>query len=198
MGQRRNSFAICSLAVVVSMHGHAQTGRAQSGLEALMTPEQYKAAGLSRLSEQQRESLYQWLREYAGKHANQSAPAPAEPGSIPTAKTAATQPAAGPAAQSDAAPPVATDADNFGFPDPLPDVASEANQLQARIVGEFRGWNGKTVFTLDNGQVWRQRASGKYTYLGDDTRVVISQNRWGFYDLRLVAADRKVGVTRVK
>ncbi len=194
MGQLRNSFAICSLAVVVSMHGHAQTERAQSGLEALMTPEQYKAAGLSQLSEQQREALYQWLREYAGKPADQSATAPAEAQPIATATAAAAQPAA----QPGTAPPTAADTENFGFPDPLPDFASETNQLQARIVGKFRGWNGKTVFTLDNGQVWRQRASGKYTYLGDDTRVVISQNRWGFYDLRLVAADRKVGVTRVK
>ncbi len=79
MRQLRNSFAICSLAVFVSMNGHAQTEREPSGLEALMTPEQYRAAGLSRLSEQQREALYQWLLEYAGKPADQSAKAPAEP-----------------------------------------------------------------------------------------------------------------------
>ena len=197
MRQLRNSFAICSLAVFVSMNGHAQTEREPSGLEALMTPEQYRAAGLSRLSEQQREALYQWLLEYAGKPAEQSAKAPAEPRPIATATAAAAQPATSPAAQSSATP-AAADPDNFGFPDPLPDFASETNRLEARIVGKFRGWNGKTVFTLDNGQVWRQRVSGKYTYLGDDTRVVISQNPWGFYDLRLVAADRKVGVSRVK
>lgn len=198
MGQLRNSFAICSLALLVSMYGHAQTERAPSGLEALMTPEQYKAAGLSQLSEQQREALYQWLREYAGKPVHQPDTAPAEPRPIATSTAAGAQPATSPAAQSSGVPRVAAEADNFGFPEPLPDFASETNRLEARIVGKFRGWNGKTVFTLDNGQVWRQRVSGKYTYMGDDTRIVISQNPWGFYDLRLVAADRKVGVSRVK
>jgi uncharacterized membrane protein len=195
MGQLCNSFAICSLAVLVSMNAHAQAEREKSGLEALMTPEQYKAAGLSQLSEQQREVLYQWLREYAGKPADQPALAPAQARPAATVLATPAPPMDSPAVQSNTAP---ADAENFGFPDPLPDWDSQGNQLQARIVGKFRGWSGKTVFTLDNGQVWRQRVSGKYTYMGDDTRVVISQNAWGFYDLRLVAADRKVGVTRVK
>jgi hypothetical protein len=29
--------------------------------------------------------------------------------------------------------------------------------FDAMIVGNFSGWSGKSIFALDNGQVWRQR-----------------------------------------
>ena len=28
--------------------------------------------------------------------------------------------------------------------------------FEARLTGDFTGWTGKTIFKLDNGQVWRQ------------------------------------------
>ena len=31
------------------------------------------------------------------------------------------------------------------------------NKNQAKIVGDFSGWSGKTTFILDNGEVWQQR-----------------------------------------
>ena len=33
--------------------------------------------------------------------------------------------------------------------------------IDAHIAGSFRGWFGKTVFTLDNGQQWQQAESGQ-------------------------------------
>ena len=43
-----------------------------------------------------------------------------------------------------------------------------------------------------------QRSSGRHTYTGDDNRVVISKNAMGFYEMRLLDADRSVGVKRIK
>jgi len=37
--------------------------------------------------------------------------------------------------------------------------------IESRIVGEFTGWEGETVFELDNGQKWQQaRYSYRYHY----------------------------------
>lgn len=36
----------------------------------------------------------------------------------------------------------------------------ERQLIESTIVGEFRGWGGKTRVTLENGQVWEQTESG--------------------------------------
>jgi hypothetical protein len=39
---------------------------------------------------------------------------------------------------------------------------SERTTVESHIVGTFYGWRGHTVFTLDNGQQWKQAESGMY------------------------------------
>lgn len=222
----------------------AEADLSSGSLQDLMTPEQYRAAGLHKLNDEERRALYRWLR------ANQGRLPPAVTTALPAAVTEASvapvspQPAADPAPAapltpagtadsatdasvvSAAAPaagaapavppasapvsegqPVATisrPADsaaiekNFGLPEPREEDPEERFKLHATVKEPFKGWSGKTVFYLDNGQVWRQRVSGRYTYMGEDNRVVISKNRLGFYEMRLVDADRSVGVKRVK
>lgn len=70
--------------------------------------------------------------------------------------------------------------------------------VRHRIPGHFSGWDGNTVFTLDNGEVWKQRWSGIYRISLEDPEVEISKNPLGFYELKIVKTKRKVGVTRVK
>lgn len=36
-------------------------------------------------------------------------------------------------------------------------------KFTAHMVGHFSGWGGNSVFTLDNGQVWKQAESGAYS-----------------------------------
>jgi len=67
-------------------------------------------------------------------------------------------------------------------------------RIEARIVPPFTGWTGQTLFRLDNGQVWQQRIKGRYRFSGDDTRVVITRNALGFYNLKLASTGRSVGV----
>lgn len=203
----------------------------EAGIKSLMTPEQYKAAGLDKLSAAEREALYHWLQQYGGKPGARLlvTPTAAQPAAAATTAQAVTNTTASkspqkPAASNPApnatqsvvgavavAPPPAVKTQtgnegqaasaaleqNFGLPDPL-DEAEAAYQLRASVKEPFRGWSGKTVFYLDNGQVWKQRTSGRHTYTGDDNRVVISQNRMGFFEMRLIAVDRAVGVKRLK
>jgi hypothetical protein len=77
-------------------------------------------------------------------------------------------------------------------------AAAPEFRIEARIVPPFAGWDGQTVFRLDNGQVWRQRIKGRYRFDGDDTRVVITRNLLGFYNMTLVGPGRSVGVEPVR
>lgn len=70
--------------------------------------------------------------------------------------------------------------------------------LRRRIVGHFSGWDGDTVFTLDNGEVWKQRLPGRYAVSLDNPEVEIIKNLLGFYELRIVKTRHKIGVTRIK
>ena len=68
------------------------------------------------------------------------------------------------------------------------------------LKGKFTGWNGKTLFHLNNGQVWKQRSSGRYypPRMLVDPEVKVSKNRMGFDELEILALGAKVGVRRVK
>jgi hypothetical protein len=226
-----------SFCFLISLNAHGDTGSHASGIKDLMTPEQYKSAGLDKLTKDEREALDKWLREdYTGRTGVQSATTPAgirattativPAATTPPQTTATTVPAGTTSPAESAAPtrgtaattataivaepaskqvavqqqqpiPAAQDK-NFGFPEPPPEPGEDENVLHAKIVPPFRGWSGKTVFRLDNGQVWKQRHSGRHTYSGDDTRVIISKNRLGLYEMRLLDVDRAVGVRRVK
>jgi hypothetical protein len=77
--------------------------------------------------------------------------------------------------------------------------ASQNLEIRSRLVGDFDGWDGKTLFTLENGQVWKQRLSGRYRYDGPaEPMVVIDRNALGFYRLTMQDGGRSVGVTRVR
>lgn len=73
-----------------------------------------------------------------------------------------------------------------------------AYRVEANVVAPFRGWSGQTLFRLENGQLWRQRIQGRFSYSGDDTRVVIERNRLGFFVMRHVASGRTIGVEFVR
>ena len=43
--------------------------------------------------------------------------------------------------------------------------AETVSTIESRIDGEFKGWEGETVFKLQNGQTWQQATYGyKYNY----------------------------------
>ncbi len=70
-------------------------------------------------------------------------------------------------------------------------------EIVAKVVPAFRGWTGKTIFRLDNGQVWQQRQDGKMLYDGSDSAVTITRNMMGKYVLRHADSGRGIGVMRI-
>lgn len=76
--------------------------------------------------------------------------------------------------------------------------AKKETEILSRIKGDFKGWTGETVFRLENGQVWRQRLSGRYTYVGPaNPEVKITRNFMGFYKMTVIGTNRGVGVKLV-
>lgn len=74
--------------------------------------------------------------------------------------------------------------------------------IESRLVGDFNGWNGKTVFTLENGQVWRQVNNNIRDYSPPKPLtqpvVMISKGMFGSYNMQVDGVKRIVQVKRVK
>ena len=67
----------------------------------------------------------------------------------------------------------------------------EATKNQERFTGvlkgKFRGWEGKTVFYLEDGQVWQQTARDTYyPRARENVEVVIYRSKSGYYRMRVL------------
>ena len=71
-------------------------------------------------------------------------------------------------------------------------------RIACHIQGSFTGWSGHTLFTLDNGQVWRQAGSEVYVVPAvEDAIVEIRKAPSGYYRLYL-SDGRWITVQRVR
>ena len=68
--------------------------------------------------------------------------------------------------------------------------------VKTRILGEFSGWTGKTIFVLENGQTWQQRRRGRWKTSLVNPEVILSQNFTGAYELSVVGG-KTTGVKRI-
>lgn len=91
------------------------------GVESAMPAEAYEAAGLSKLTADERAKLDEFIRGYVAASSEKAA-------------TAAI--------------------DNAVKEEKV--KRNEPEVIQSNIVGLFKGYDGRTSFTLENGQVWKQ------------------------------------------
>ena len=87
-----------------------------------------------------------------------------------------------------------------GFGDetiPNRDSDPEADQITSRIIGEFKGWNGETVFELENGQVWQQSGNGLLIVRLTNPKVTIKKARFA-YKLSVEGYNASVSVRKIK
>lgn len=120
------AFALAGIMLIAPAVVAAQ---AFSSLEERMTYNEFRAAGLEKLSPEELAALNAWLRK-----------------DLPQVAAAAA---------STAVPPVE---DRRGFPASAADQGPDGDVV-SRIVGEFHGWTDKQRFTLENGQVWQVKDS---------------------------------------
>lgn len=69
------------------------------------------------------------------------------------------------------------------------------NVIESRIDGEFKGWEGETIYRLVNGQVWQQ-SSYKYQYKYAYMPQVIVYEVGGGY--KMLVAGTMANVRRVR
>lgn len=65
-------------------------------------------------------------------------------------------------------------------------IASQPQIIESRIVGRFTGYTGRTSFTLENGQVWKQSQDTSAAYPPVDSPVVLLKKEflgWRMYIL---------------
>lgn len=158
-------------------------------LEQQMSEEEFERAGLGKLN---REELA-FLNEYLGRAAEspedafgreQLDAAQAPPDSSPTTGEADAR-----------TKPARSIRERIGRMVGGGERRADVQSIHTRIKGEFNGWNGHTLFVLENGQHWRQRVSGVYRYHAQNPEVTITKGRFGYY-LVVDKTRRTVGVKR--
>jgi hypothetical protein len=113
------------------------------------------------------------------------------------APTAAAAPSPAPAAG--AAPASTRTEEEFGYERTADGKSKELKEIRSRHVPGFTGWTGKTVFRLENGQVWQQTRSGRMAYRGPDRPMItIKRGFMGGYQLAVEGVNKKVYVKRVE
>src|SRR3954471_8246130 len=150
-------FALSSFA---SMPAAEPENPAFPGVQKAMTPEQYEAAGLSKLDAAERAKLDEFIRSYVAV-SNEKVATTAIDKAIKEKKV------------------------------------SEPEVIQSRIVGPFTGYNGRTVFTLENGQRWAQsQYDNAYFPKIDSPPVVIVKAGFGYR--MYIAGGGAIRVSKVR
>jgi hypothetical protein len=75
----------------------------------------------------------------------------------------------------------------------------KAEAFETRLKGRFKGWSGKTMFTLEDGQRWQQTNPGEYSPVReeDSPRVKIYPGSLGSYWLEVEGHRQRVRVKPV-
>jgi hypothetical protein len=127
------------------------------------------------------------------------APAPAAPAPAAEAPATAAAPAPPPAPVASASPPSSRSEAEFGYERTADGKSKELKEIRSRHVPGFTGWTGKTVFRLENGQVWQQTRSGRMAYRGPDRPMItIKRGFMGGYQLTVEGINKKVYVKRIE
>lgn len=163
-------------------------------LDKAMTADERVKSGIDSLTVQQREFLNSWLKARYGEPAQVEASEP-DTAIVRTPATSVTTEADAQAIETEVERRVAAKlaATQTGKDNPKNDMP-----LEARLVGDFKGWTGKTVFRLDNGQVWRQRSASTYRHKGSDMRVRFEQNWMGGWEMEVLSTGKSVLVKKMR
>ena len=81
---------------------------------------------------------------------------------------------------------------------PIANNDEGADDLTTRLAGSFTGWDGDTVFRLENGQLWQQIDSSYLYSRSESPRVTIRRAAFGSYLLQVEGIDWTVRVRRLE
>ncbi len=164
--------AMCCLA------GSALAQEGFSSVEERMTGKEFMETGLSKLTDEELSKLNEWLRAHSVATLDAAVPG------------RRTSPTSGQVAVSTA--PVE---DTRG----LQKDAEEYDDIVSRIVGEFSGWDGDTLFKLENGMVWKQAQTDRFfTKTMVNPEVRIKSTMFGAWRMEVEGYNKSVKVERIQ
>jgi len=118
--------------LMIAISSSAAGQQAFSSLEEQMSGKEFTAAGLQKLTPAELDALNNWIRSRSLATLDEAKPTSAGAGANE----------AGFEAQS------------------VQDM--ERTTINSRLVGKFTGWDGQTVFKLENGMIWEQADKDKF------------------------------------
>ncbi|MGB2261719.1 MAG: hypothetical protein ACPH2M_04090 [Luminiphilus sp.] len=193
---RHQLILVTAFIVTSSMMTFPQGAQASEpgSIEDMMSAEERLKSGVDTLTAEQRQFLSDWLRE---NYARNPAKVVSSPATVPD--TSPQQPASNEAT----ADTIEDEIDRRVAARLADNRASEKkpasdSSFEARLTGNFTGWSGKTVFRLDDGQVWRQRSAANYRHRSTDMRVKFKKNWMGGWEMTVVSSGKTVLVSKVK
>lgn len=192
---------------------HASAGAPATSLRSVLSPEEFRRAGLDKLTEDELAFLSDRLL-HATPETAPVGPDPAvgpepmplesrRPAQAPVAdpRPGAAPGATGPTVATDTTPRIQGEA-AFGREEELRREEERAQRvpktIESRIAGTFRGWSGRTVFQLENGQVWQQVEDSTFSVNLENPRVTLEKGAMGAFYLRVESYGSRVKVRRIK
>lgn len=165
-------FCIALFALALSTAALAQ--ESFSTLEERMTGQEYMETGLHKLTKEELAALNEWIRERSLTQEE-------------AVELNQRRAAAGGSASAAG--------DTRGLPGDTPDD----RPINSSIVGTFDGWDGDTVFELENGMVWKQAENGShYVAPMENPAVEIRPGLFGTWQLVVEGQNRRLKVERIK
>lgn len=160
------------------------------GFREAMTVAEFQSAGLYKLTPREMDRLEAWVRAEVARRQleapGRSGAAPGRDGGRPGRDREGERP-------SSEAFEGAAEQEPGGF-----GLENEGQQsISSRIDGEFRGWDGDTIFKLENGQVWKQTNPGSVYYRANRPKVTITREFFGFR-MEVEGLNKRVQVKRIK
>jgi hypothetical protein len=156
-----------------------------------LTPAERAAAGIEQLTPAQQATLDQLAARYAKEGARQAvevvkAEARQETvAAVQQARQQAKEEAQGESRQRKIA--------NAGLA-----ARDDDEAIRTRIVGDFRGWTGNTVFRLENGQSWQQAdKENRFFPKQTNPEVELIPSAWAGWKLKIVSEGLWVKVKRL-
>jgi len=172
----KNRVFVPAAAILLLLSCPAVQAEEFSSLEERMTGREFRDSGLHKLTEEELAALNRWIEMRS--LAEGEVPDWAGPGLASGDSGTATGAAA---------------ADNRG----LEDGSSE--DIRSRLMGSFSGWDGETVFELENGMVWQQAESGTFSVATmENPEVRIRSGMFGSWQLQVDGYNRRIRVERVR
>lgn len=174
----------------------ASVAAAEPSFWQQMTPEQRRAAGVDRLTPEQQAALDAAAAQFAREGARQEVEV--VKAQAQTEKLAAVQQAKA-LAKEEARAEVKAERKKQAAANAGLAVREDDEAIRTRIVGDFRGWTGRSVFTLENGQVWQQtdKEDRAFPKMANPEVELVPHRLFG-WKMTLVAEGLSIYVKRVK